>query len=69
MFLFLYFNYLDCGANLTNKKFIRDLDQVIQRAQNSGNQTWLFYKTRQNKNYLCIDLANFLFNVPKNRLL
>ena len=32
-------NYIivDIGANLTNKKFSRDLDQVIQRATDSGN--------------------------------
>ena len=31
-------NYIivDIGANLTNKKFSRDLDQVIQRATDSG---------------------------------
>lgn len=27
---------IDCGANLTNKKFFKDLDQVIHRAQDSG---------------------------------
>ena len=32
-------NYIivDIGANLTNKKFSRDLDQVIQRATDSGD--------------------------------
>ncbi len=31
-------NYIivDVGANLTNKKFARDLDSVIQRAQDAG---------------------------------
>ena len=31
-------NYIivDVGANLTNKKFSRDLDAVIQRAKDSG---------------------------------
>ena len=31
-------NYIivDIGANLTNKKFSRDLDQVIQRATDAG---------------------------------
>ena len=31
-------NYIivDIGANLTNKKFSRDLDSVIQRAKDSG---------------------------------
>ena len=31
-------NYIivDIGANLTNKKFSRDLDQVIQRAREAG---------------------------------
>ena len=27
---------VDVGANLTNKKYARDLDQVIQRAKDSG---------------------------------
>ena len=27
---------VDIGANLTNKKFSRDLDQVIQRARDAG---------------------------------
>jgi hypothetical protein len=27
---------VDCGANLTNKKFLRDLDSVLQRARDSG---------------------------------
>lgn len=33
-----YENYvlIDVGANLTNKKFNRDLDSVIQRAKDSG---------------------------------
>ena len=33
-------NYIivDIGANLTNKKFSRDLDQVIQRATDSGEE-------------------------------
>jgi hypothetical protein len=33
-----YDNYVivDIGANLTNKKFSRDLDSVIQRAKDSG---------------------------------
>lgn len=29
---------IDAGANLTNKKYSRDLDAVIQRAQDSGKQ-------------------------------
>ena len=35
-------NYIivDIGANLTNKKFSRDLDQVIQRATDSGEETF-----------------------------
>ena len=28
---------IDVGANLTNKKYIRDLDSVIQRAKDSGD--------------------------------
>lgn len=33
-----YENYIlvDVGANLTNKKYSRDLDLVIQRAKDSG---------------------------------
>lgn len=33
-----YENYviIDIGANLTNKKYGRDLDSVIQRAKDSG---------------------------------
>ena len=33
-------NYIivDIGANLTNKKFSRDLDQVIQRATDAGEE-------------------------------
>lgn len=27
---------IDVGANLTNKKYSRDLDAVVQRAQDSG---------------------------------
>lgn len=35
-----YENYIliDVGANLTNKKFSRDLDSVIRRAQDSGKK-------------------------------
>lgn len=29
---------IDVGANLTNKKYIRDLDAVVQRAKDSGEQ-------------------------------
>lgn len=29
---------IDAGANLTNKKYSRDLDAVIQRAQDSGTR-------------------------------
>lgn len=29
---------IDCGANLTNKKYSRDLDSVVQRAQDAGVQ-------------------------------
>lgn len=33
-----YENYIliDVGANLTNKKFSRDLDSVVKRAKDSG---------------------------------
>lgn len=29
---------IDVGANLTNKKYSRDLDSVIQRAKDSGRR-------------------------------
>lgn len=35
---------IDVGANLTNKKYSRDLDTVIQRAQDSG-------KRREHRNF------------------
>jgi hypothetical protein len=28
---------IDAGANLTNKKYARDLDSVVQRAQDAGH--------------------------------
>lgn len=36
-----YDNYVivDIGANLTNKKYSRDLDSVIQRAKDAGKHT------------------------------
>lgn len=30
---------IDAGANLTNKKYSRDLDSVIQRAKDAGEQS------------------------------
>lgn len=30
---------IDVGANLTNKKYSRDLDAVVQRAQDSGQSS------------------------------
>lgn len=33
---------VDAGANLTNKKYIRDLDSVIQRAKDSGECAFRF---------------------------
>lgn len=33
---------VDVGANLTNKKYIRDLDSVIQRAKDSGEFRFFF---------------------------
>lgn len=29
---------IDVGANLTNKKYQRDLDQVVQRARDAGRR-------------------------------
>lgn len=42
-----YENYIliDVGANLTNKKYGRDLDSVIQRARDSGRKVCLFIMT------------------------
>lgn len=31
-----FYFLIDIGANLTNKKFSRDLDSVVQRAKESG---------------------------------
>lgn len=33
---------IDIGANLTNKKYGRDLDSVIQRAKDAGEKTYIF---------------------------
>lgn len=33
---------IDVGANLTNKKYSRDLDAVVQRAQDSGQFAFIF---------------------------
>lgn len=32
----------DCGANLTNKKFFRDLDLVLKRSKDSGMENFPF---------------------------
>lgn len=32
---------IDVGANLTNKKYSRDLDAVVQRAQDSGQPIYI----------------------------
>ena len=32
----------DCGANLTNKKFFRDLDLVLKRSKDSGMENFHF---------------------------
>lgn len=34
---------IDCGANLTNKKYSRDLDSVVQRAQDAGKYEFKIY--------------------------
>lgn len=47
-----YTEFKDCGANLTNKKFIKDLDQVIHRAQDSGKNGKIIYD-------FCYDLVTF----------
>lgn len=37
---------IDCGSNLANKKYARDLDQVLKRAKDAGNShlywVWFF---------------------------
>lgn len=40
----LYENYIlvDIGANLTHKKFVKDLDSVIRRAKDSGRYFFFF---------------------------
>lgn len=41
---------IDVGCNLTNKKYSRDLDSVIQRAKDSGNINYAFkLDSRSNK--------------------
>lgn len=39
---------IDVGANLTNKKYSRDLDAVVQRAQDSGKYLLLYSYTSVN---------------------
>lgn len=34
---------VDVGANLTNKKYSRDLDSVVQRAKDAGNYLISFF--------------------------
>lgn len=38
-------NYVivDIGANLTNKKFTRDLDSVVSRAQDAGQYLFILF--------------------------
>lgn len=36
---------VDVGANLTNKKYSRDLDSVVQRAKDSGKSIKKSYKS------------------------
>ena len=53
-------NYIivDVGANLTNKKFSRDLDAVIQRAKDAGE-----YKTSFDVcEFLLTKLSNIIIN-------
>lgn len=33
---------IDVGANLTNKKYSRDLDSVVQRARDAGSYMYVF---------------------------
>lgn len=39
---------IDIGANLTNKKYGRDLDSVVQRAKDAG-----WYRKRSKKKNIC----------------
>lgn len=40
---------IDAGANLTNKKYSRDLDSVIQRAKDAGKNNRPILKTSTHK--------------------
>lgn len=35
--------FTDCGANLTNKKFFRDLDLVLKRSKDAGKEKFSFW--------------------------
>jgi hypothetical protein len=48
---------VDTGANLTNKKFIRDLDSVLQRSKDSGIVLVFFF--------LVLLTLTFSFKRPK----
>lgn len=44
---------IDVGANLTNKKYSRDLDSVIQRAQDAGKYLINLHKSNIKVNCNC----------------
>lgn len=50
---------IDCGANLTNKKYSRDLDSVVQRAQDAGN--YEFENFCKNEYWMPTHLVRFAF--------
>src|SRR5207302_6117269 len=48
---------IDIGANLTNKKFSRDVDAVVQRAKESGVQKIMVINQSSKINSMCILLT------------
>lgn len=35
---------IDCGSNLANKKYARDLDQILKRAKEAGQVSFLLIR-------------------------
>lgn len=50
---------IDIGANLTNKKYGRDLDSVIQRAKDAGNVHARCIKKIFRAKIACISAMNY----------
>lgn len=54
---------IDASASLTNKKFSRDLDSVIQRAQDAGKLCGLFVRhCGMSVSVVCGDFARWAEN-------